>query len=131
MDPLHELGRALRGHGYDERGLADALAGVDRWAAASLRDVRRPGGGALAPLIELFSLGVPVAEGELQAAVAPVELAALEAEGLVRRHGGFAAAPVRITPVSGRLIVHDPWDGPKLAADHVGGPNEAAERSTT
>ena len=126
MDPLFELGRVLRGHGFDERGLAGALAGMDRWTALSLRDVRRPGAGALTPLVELFTLGAPVAEAELHSAVAPVELAALEAEGLIRRHGGFASSPVRITPASEQLIVHDPWAGPKLAADHVGGPNDAA-----
>lgn len=86
-----------------------------------------PGDERLAPLVELFGFGLPVAIDRVAAALSPLEVAVLEAEGLVRAHAGLVSAPLRITPFAGFLLLHDPWGQSLLPRDYVGGPNEAAE----
>ena len=126
-DPIRRLGGILRERGFTEGGLEQALAGLTPDTAESLRTVHPPGDERLAPLVELFGFGLPVAVERVAGALAPLEVALLDAEGLVREHAGLVSAPLRITPFAGFLLLHDPWSRAQLPRDYVGGPSEAAE----
>jgi methylase of polypeptide subunit release factors len=126
-DPIGRLGAILVERGFTDAGLEWALAGLEPATAEALRAVHPPGDERLAPLVELFSFGLPVATEEVERALTPLRVSALEAEGVVLAHGGLLTAPLRITPWSGFLLLHDPWGGATLAGDYVGGPTESAE----
>jgi methylase of polypeptide subunit release factors len=126
-DPIGRLGAILTERGFTEAGLDRALAGLEPATAEALRTVHPPGDQRLAPLVELFSFGLPVSIDEVERALSPLRVPELEAEGVVLAHGGLLTAPLRITPWSGFLLLHDRWGEATLAGDYVGGPTESAE----
>ena len=125
-DPISRLGALLTERGFTEAGLEQALAGLGPDTAEVLRTVHPPGDDRLAPLVELFSFGLPVSIDEVERALSPLSVASLEAEGVALAHDGLLTAPLRITPWSGFLLFHDRWGEAALAPDYVGGPTDSA-----
>lgn len=125
-DPIGRLGAMLTERGFTEAGLERALAGLEPSTAEALRTVHPPGDERLAPLVELFTFGLPVPIRDVERALSPLGLSELEGERVVHAHRGLLTAPLRITPWAGLLLFHDPWGGATLPGDYVGGPNEAA-----
>jgi len=76
-------------------------------------------------LIRLFGLFVPVGEAEARAALAPLDLGAIEEMGLVERRGGEVRALAGLTAFEGLLLAHDRLEDadPQLGSDHVLGVN--------
>jgi methylase of polypeptide subunit release factors len=106
-DAVRALGEQLERCGYLETSLPEALEGPE----------------PLATLATLFGLGSAVPAS----AVAGLDVAALEAEGLLAREGERVRAPLRISVWNGLLMAHDSGGGGRTRSDVVPGPRESAQ----
>lgn len=104
-DAVRRLGEQLQGCGYLDASLSEALEGPE----------------PLAGLAALFGLGSAVPP----AAVPGLDVAALEAEGLLEREGDLARARLRISVWNGLLMAHDAMG--EQAPDVVMPPRESAQ----
>jgi methylase of polypeptide subunit release factors len=104
-DPVRALGDQLERAGYLNVSLPEAVHAEE----------------PLASLTALFALGSPVP----RAALAGVDAAALEAEGLLAGDGEHVQARLRISVWNGRLMAHDPGGPPR--AELVPEPRESAQ----
>ena len=105
-DAVRRLGEQLQGCGYLDTSLAVALGAP----------------APLAPLAALFGLGAPVPAS----ALAGLDVAALEAEGVLAREGEHVRARLRITGWNGLLMARDAVEG-EPRPDVVPGPSESAQ----
>ncbi len=123
---LARLGASLRALGYDSQHLRLRLGRIpDRLTASVLVGAEhRASDDPLGSAIRFWCLGLPAASSEPGAALGGVDVAELEAAGLVQRAAdGTVSASVRITPALGRLFVHDFDRGESLPREHVLGVN--------
>jgi SAM-dependent methyltransferase len=105
-DAVRGLGEQLEGCGYLDTSLPEALEAPE----------------PLATLAALFGLGSAVPGS----ALAGVDAAALEADGLLAREGERVRAPLRISVWNGLLMAHDAGGG-RRRPDVVPGPRESAQ----
>lgn len=128
MDDLAPLRSPLVAIGYDDEGLegfavARASDGTVRLASSS-GDERRD------TIAVLFGVGAAVERASAEAALAPTELDAWVAAGLLRSEGDRVVAPLRITPHGGFHIVCD-FEHGAVAEDVVPGPSVTTEQLLT
>lgn len=126
-EPIRALGSRLRELRFapaaihEAFGLDDGLMRLRGDRAVQLR--RLPPDAPLSTVIKLFLLGVPVAVGEVAAAL---PLDDLERLGLAERAGGDVVALVQLFPYEGLILASDRHDALELdggSADYVGSVN--------
>src|SRR5512145_2670061 len=111
---------------YTKTGIQEAL-GRGGEILVRLQDrpayVRRLAGrtGALEALIRLFVLDDDVAPGDSERAFAPVDLASLEALGLIEQAEGMLRGRVRLIRHGTILIASDLPSNASVGAEHVAG----------
>jgi SAM-dependent methyltransferase len=122
-----ELREALERAGYTAATVTDLL-GAGRPFTREAGEVpyyRRllPEGTAVKTLLELFLLGLPVAEREAADALAPATPERAEAMGLVRRENGRVEGLVDLVPFGDLVLASDRYPGEGLPdrLDHVYG----------
>ena len=108
---LRALREAIRAGGLTDEGFSQALA-VDATEklmdlAAALRRTAAPS--PLHTLLRLFVLGRRVTEGEVRAALRPLEIAPFAALGLLHRDGGDVWAEASLIPHEDLLLARDFW----------------------
>jgi hypothetical protein len=124
-DATAELARLLRLAGYDSARIQERLATGDELLARSPElpsYLRRLGhSDALAVLLRLFLLGVPVARVRVEALLDPPLRELLGAAGLLVEDGEAVHGAARIVPHDELLIASDHAAGSEGQADHVPG----------
>jgi len=124
-DATAELARLLRLAGYDPARIQERLATGDQLLARSPElpsYLRRLGDSdALAVLLRLFLLGVPVARVRVEALLDPPLRELLGAAGLLVEDGEAVHGAARIVPHDELLIASDHAAGSEGQADHVPG----------
>lgn len=127
-DPVAALGEHLRRSGFTEAGIQAALGDVLLWKAKVL-GAARPAlvDEPLATLVSLLHVRQPVPVEQAEAALAPVPLDGLVAEGLLEVADGQVSACYQVTPWLELLVVHDTFDAATVRPDHVLGGSRAAE----
>jgi methylase of polypeptide subunit release factors len=127
-DSVAALGAHLRASGFDEDGITAALGDVLLWKAKAMGAARPPlVPEPLATLVTLFHVRLPVPREQAEAALAPVTLEALAAEGLLEIADGLVSACYQVTWWLGILVLHDSFDVFTVQPDHVLGGSRAAE----
>jgi hypothetical protein len=124
-DATAELARLLRLAGYDSARIQERLATGDELLARSPElpsYLRRLGhSDALAVLLRLFLLGVPVARVRVEALLDPPLRQLLGAAGLLVEDGEAVHGAARIVPHDELLIASDHAAATEGQADHVPG----------
>ena len=117
---LAALGERLAAVGYDERAARALTAGggLRPSAGRAVLHLRADAGEPLPVLVRLFHVGEAVDSQAAAAALAPLELDALEQAALIDRTGSQARALVRVDVHDGLLLASDRDDG-SLRPDHV------------
>jgi methylase of polypeptide subunit release factors len=126
------LGSVLRDAGYEEGRIHEAIGAdgrLGRGAAFALAGLRS---GRLATLGALFLAGAAVPEGAAAAALAPLKIDELEADGLAVRGPEGVRATVRVEEYQGVLVASD-RDDAHPADDYVleVGPSSRAAAALT
>ncbi|MGZ6723686.1 MAG: methyltransferase [Solirubrobacteraceae bacterium] len=120
-----ELARLLRGAGYETPRIQERLATGEQLLARSPElpsYLRRLGDSdALAVLLRLFLLGVPVSRMRLEAIVEPRLLERLDGAGLLVEDGRAVHGAARIVPHDELLIASDHAAAAAGHVDHVPG----------
>ena len=115
---------------YDEATVKALVRadGLDFGLGLSTLRLRPSGNEALGRLVRLFLAGDRLEEAHARAALEPVEIADLEAAGLVESTPDGVRALVRLNPVRGTIVASDPRSpGRRLPPDHVIAPGPASE----
>jgi methylase of polypeptide subunit release factors len=118
---LAALGERLAAVGYDERAVGALLTaggGLGPSAGRAVLHLRADADGPLPVLVRLFHVGEAVDSQDAAAALAPLELDALEQAGLIDRTGSQARALARLDVHDGLLLASD-RDDCSLRPDHV------------